>query len=72
MMPGPSAVSRQGWPQDVGIIGLEIYFPSQYVDQAELEAFDGVPAGKYTIGLGQDKMGFCSDREDINTLLHYV
>ena len=25
-------------------------------------------AGKYTIGLGQDKMGFCSDREDINSL----
>ena len=25
-------------------------------------------AGKYTIGLGQGKMGFCSDREDINSL----
>lgn len=24
--------------------------------------------GKYTIGLGQTKMGFCSDREDINSL----
>ncbi|NXY86921.1 HMCS1 protein, partial [Alcedo cyanopectus] len=46
----------------------EIYFPSQYVDQTELEKYDGVDAGKYTIGLGQSKMGFCSDREDINSL----
>ena len=36
--------------------------------QAELEAHDGVSAGKYTIGLGQTRMGFCSDREDINSL----
>jgi len=38
------------------------------VDQTELEQFDEVSAGKYTVGLGQDKMGFCSDREDINSL----
>ena len=25
-------------------------------------------AGKYTIGLGQTKMGFCDDREDIHSL----
>ncbi|XP_018562160.1 hydroxymethylglutaryl-CoA synthase 1 [Anoplophora glabripennis] len=56
------------WPEDVGILALEIVFPSQYVDQTELEQFDGVSAGKYTIGLGQQKMGFCSDREDINSL----
>ena len=56
------------WPENVGIVALEIYFPSQYVDQTELEKFDGVSAGKYTIGLGQGKMGFCSDREDINSL----
>lgn len=67
-MPGPSNIKHQGWPQDVGIIALEIYFPSQYVDQSQLETFDGVSAGKYTIGLGQSKMGFCSDREDINSL----
>lgn len=36
---------------------------SQCVDQAELEKFDGVSAGKYTIGLGQTKMSFCDDRE---------
>ncbi|PIK33099.1 hypothetical protein BSL78_30085, partial [Apostichopus japonicus] len=56
------------WPNDVGIIAMEIYFPSQYVDQEELEKFDGVSSGKYTIGLGQTKMGFCTDCEDINSL----
>merc|ERR1711981_159826 len=56
------------WPKDVGILAMDIYFPSTYVDQAELEQFDGVSAGKYTIGLGQTKMGFCSDREDVNSL----
>lgn len=56
------------WPSDVGILALELIIPSQYVDQTELETFDGVSAGKYTIGLGQNKMGFCTDREDINSL----
>lgn len=57
-----------GKVENVGILAMELYFPSQYVDQNELEKFDGVAAGKYTIGLGQSKMGFCSDREDINSL----
>lgn len=52
-------------PQNIGIKAIEIYFPSQCVDQAELEKFDGVSQGKYTIGLGQTKMSFCDDREDI-------
>ncbi|XP_070166518.1 hydroxymethylglutaryl-CoA synthase 1 [Polyergus mexicanus] len=56
------------WPKDVGIRALEVYFPAQYVEQTELEAYDGVSAGKYTIGLGQSRMGFCNDREDINSL----
>jgi len=38
-------------------------FLSQCVSQAELEKFDGVSEGKYTIGLGQTKMSFCDDRE---------
>nr|XP_006820910.1 PREDICTED: hydroxymethylglutaryl-CoA synthase, cytoplasmic-like [Saccoglossus kowalevskii] len=67
-MPSSDTKEVVGWPDDVGIIALEVYFPSQYVDQSELEIFDGVSTGKYTIGLGQDKMGFCSDREDINSL----
>ncbi|EZA55851.1 hypothetical protein DMN91_011889 [Ooceraea biroi] len=56
------------WPKDVGIRALEVYFPAQYVEQTELEAHDGVSAGKYTLGLGQSRMGFCNDREDINSL----
>ncbi|KAK7100645.1 hydroxymethylglutaryl-CoA synthase 1-like [Littorina saxatilis] len=68
MMPGSKAEGEQRWPQEVGIIAMEVYFPSQYVNQTELEQFDGASAGKYTIGLGQSRMGFCSDREDINSL----
>jgi len=60
--------AKGAWPDNVGIIAMDMYFPAQYVDQAELEAHDGVSAGKYTIGLGQTRMGFCSDREDINSL----
>lgn len=56
------------WPHDVGIISMELYFPSQFVDQTELEKFDGASEGKYTIGLGQTRMGFCTDREDVNSL----
>ena len=55
-------------PQNIGIKAMEIYFPGQCVDQADLEKFDGVAAGKYTIGLGQTKMSFCDDREDIYSL----
>ncbi|KAJ5211600.1 uncharacterized protein N7498_003246 [Penicillium cinerascens] len=55
-------------PQNIGIKAIEVYFPSQCVDQAELEKYDGVSAGKYTIGLGQTKMSFCDDREDIYSM----
>lgn len=55
-------------PQNIGIKAFEIYLPSQYVDQAELEQADGIPAGKYTIGLGQTRMAFVNDREDIYSL----
>lgn len=61
-------MSSSSWPNDVGILAVELIYPSQYVDQTELEQFDGVSAGKYTIGLGQQRMGFCSDREDIHSL----
>ena len=33
------------------------------MEQSELEKFDGVSEGKYTIGLGQTRMSFCDDRE---------
>ncbi|KAI0133613.1 hydroxymethylglutaryl-coenzyme A synthase C terminal-domain-containing protein [Xylariales sp. AK1849] len=55
-------------PQNVGIKAIELYTPSQYVEQSELEKFDGASAGKYTIGLGQTKMTFCDDREDIYSI----
>lgn len=55
------------WPEKVGILAIELIFPSQFVDQTELEEFDGASAGKYTVGLGQSRMGFCTDREDINS-----
>ncbi|KAJ2982749.1 hypothetical protein NUW58_g6377 [Xylaria curta] len=50
-------------PQNIGIKAIEVYLPSQYVEQTELEKHDGVSTGKYTIGLGQTKMTFCDDRE---------
>lgn len=55
-------------PKNVGIKAIEIYIPSEYVNQTELEAADGVAAGKYTIGLGQTNMAFVNDREDIYSL----
>lgn len=56
------------WPKDVGIVAIEVYIPVWYVEQTELEQYDGVSSGKYTKGLGQDRMTFCNDREDINSL----
>ena len=47
---------------------MEVYFPQLYVDQNDLEAFDKVGKGKYTIGLGQSKMSFVNDREDVNSI----
>lgn len=63
-----SDTRKNSYPQDVGILGIEIYYPSQYVSQEKLEEFDNVSKGKYTIGLGQNKMGFCVDNEDINSI----
>lgn len=67
-------------PQNIGIKGIEVYIPGQAVNQTELEKFDGIPQGKYTIGLGQTNMAFVNDTEDIysisltvlsNLLSHY-
>lgn len=52
----------QSRPKDVGILAMETYVPTRYVCQKELEAADGVGAGKYTIGLGQREMAFVDDR----------
>ena len=54
--------------KDVGLVAVELYFPNTYVDQVDLEKFNKVAAGKYTIGLGQLKMACVNDREDINSI----
>ncbi|KAK1235148.1 3-hydroxy-3-methylglutaryl coenzyme A synthase [Marasmius sp. AFHP31] len=54
-------------PKDVGILGVEMYFPRRCISEADLEEFDGVSKGKYTIGLGQEYMAWPDDREDINS-----
>lgn len=51
--------------KNVGILAMEIYFPPTCVQQETLEVHDGVSKGKYTIGLGQDCMAFCTEVEDI-------
>jgi len=60
--------SSLNYPPNVGILAMDVYFPTQYVDQQKLETFDKVSPGKYTIGLGQSKMSFCLDNEDINSI----
>lgn len=54
--------------KNVGILAIEVYTPSTYIEQKELEEHSGVSAGKYTLGLGQDGLGFCGDSEDVNSL----
>lgn len=63
-----ASLRERTWPANVGILALEAYFPKTCVDHVQLEKYDGVSAGKYTIGLGQTSMGFCGDLEDINSL----
>lgn len=46
---------------------IDILISSQCVSEADLEVFDGVSKGKYTIGLGQEYMAWPDDREDINS-----
>jgi len=64
-IPAPSVEAR---PQNVGILAMDIYFPQRFVEQSDLEVAFGASKGKYTIGLGQKQMGFCDDREDINSM----
>jgi len=54
-------------PQDVGVLAMEMYFPKRCISEEDLEVFDGVSKGKYTIGLGQEYMACTDDREDINS-----
>ena len=55
-------------PSDVGILAMEWYAPQSFVAQTSLEAQDDC-AGKYVVGLGQERMAFVDDREDIASVL---
>lgn len=54
-------------PKNVGILAMDVYFPRRCISEEDLEVFDGVSKGKYTIGLGQEYMACTDDREDINS-----
>ena len=64
----PQRRHAQPRAENVGIIAAEIYFPSTYVAQEDLEVFDGASKGKYTIGLGQLAMACINDREDVQSI----
>lgn len=53
--------------RDVGILAMEWYTSSNYVEQRDLEVADRC-VGKYVTGLGQERMGFVDDREDIGSI----
>lgn len=53
---------------EVGILGMSVHIPRTAVSQADLETHDKASPGKYTIGLGQAKMSFVTDREDVISL----
>jgi hydroxymethylglutaryl-CoA synthase len=55
-------------PQNVGILAMEAYFPQNCLQQTALEEADGCK-GKYTIGLGQESLGYFDDREDVASIL---
>jgi len=49
------------------LYGAKLIVFRQCVSESDLEDFDGVSKGKYTIGLGQEYMAWPDDREDINS-----
>lgn len=48
-------------PENVGILAMDAYFPQRFVNQTDLEVADGC-VGKYTKGLGQQKVAYVDDR----------
>ena len=54
--------------KNVGILGIELYTPSTYISQDELEDFVGVSKGRYTVGLGQEGLAIAGDCEDVNSM----
>ena len=69
-MPTPFAptTAYSSLPQNVGIHAIDLYFPSTYISQSSLESFNSIPAGKYTIGLGQLGLSYVNDREDVYSI----
>lgn len=59
-------------PSNIGILSIQSYIPGTYIDQSELEVYDNVSKGKYTIGLGQQSLSCTSDLEDINSICSTV
>ena len=55
-------------PRNVGIHAIDIYFPSTYISQSALESHHSIPAGKFTIGLGQLGLSYVNDREDVYSI----
>lgn len=60
-------------PKNIGIRAIQVHFPRNYITQDDLEERDieilgeeNRPKikGKYTKGLGQTALAFCTDRED--------
>jgi|APCry1669189883_1035261.scaffolds.fasta_scaffold145669_1 Hydroxymethylglutaryl-coenzyme A synthase N terminal len=47
---GMRAFSGTSRAENVGILAAETYVPHRFVSQENLEKFDGVSAGKYTVG----------------------
>eukprot|EP01084_Bolivina_argentea_P121970 216166_1 len=56
---------KQNTIESIGIIAMESYIPKYFVSQSEFELFNGRQTETYTRGLGQERMSFVTDREDI-------
>ena len=53
--------------KNMGILAMEMYIPTRFVSQEDMEEADGCK-GKYTVGLGQSEIAFTDDREDITSV----
>lgn len=59
--------SMQQEDKEFGVLAMDMYIPTRFVSQSDMEEKDGC-SGKYTVGLGQQNMAFCDDREDITSM----
>jgi NADP-dependent 3-hydroxy-3-methylglutaryl-CoA reductase len=49
----------------IGIEYIDLYTNLNYIDLHDLAVYLGVDPNKYKYGIGQDKMSYCGDNEDI-------